>query len=1774
MMPGKQLIALASAGLCLIGQVSAREKSAQPGKHVVFLAGEDSHGWGAHKHIAGSTLLSEALPEGAPQVTTQMIRTWPDAETLKNADALVIYADGWNRHPANGHLDELKAFMDSGKGLVAIHWATGIGVAPRSSGPQQERPERIAWRQLLGADFEPFYSISNFYTADFEKPSGHPVMNGVPPFKLHDECYFHLRESEAGNGKLEAVLPVHPPAQTIQKGRSPFRGNDVARAALEKKEEQYCAWTYERSNGGRAFGFTGGHFHWNWARDEVRKMVLNGILWSAGGKVPEQGVNTPTPSASQMLANMKTANPGWTEDALQAALDLAQSGTPVEWGKHSNGPLELVAAPQTVSLFDGKSLDGWTSTKGVWRIEDGAITAGSHEKKFPRNEFISTEKSYSNFELKLKIKCTGDPKTGLINSGIQIRSARLENGRMAGYQVDCGDKWFGKIYDEHRRALIYPKPIDEAALMKGIDVFGWNEYRILADGPRIQVWINGIKASDYTETNPLIPLDGLIAPQIHSGGKVMVQFKDVSIRELPQTPGAPTWESLGGVTEALKKVKKPRKPAARKKAKPAPPANKPDKDTSQNENENGALPASEQLKRFKLAEGYEIELVAQESDGIGKFVSVYFDQRGRMWTQTALEYPVDGNENPAAAKALYERQGKDKVLVYPRESLASIPAEGLTQPTVFADGLAIPLGLLPWGDGDSAYVLHGPDLLLLTDTDQDGRADRREVILTGLGVQDSHLLPHQFTRAPGDWIWMAQGLFNNSAVKQPGGKDSIKWPKCSMARMRPDGSEFEVTSTGPNNIWGLVLTGEGKTFIQEANDYGYPTMPFHEYAYYPGGMKAFRKSYQPSFPPTADFRMGGTGLSGLALLENGPLQNKQADINMLVANPITSKVQTLGMQRDGAYWSLDQLADLVTCDDPFFRPVAMTQGPDGHLYIVDWYNKIISHNEVPRNHPERDKTRGRIWRVKAISNTEPSGIPDFTALGSPELVDMLGKEPTARAHLAWQTLADRNDPKVVETLEAELKGGNTSDARAIQSLWVLGEKATEVGGELVSSQSANVRHELARHPRFAAGLIEDPDREVRFAAITTLGRQLDEDTDERLHQLLASVKPAIQGAETKDSRTGQPIPVREAYDREFERFLIRFFLERHPHQLSTFLDSERADDLPLEARILASLALPPAQSARRIAKLLPQLDRSPNAEELFRIAEFPNAPGCSEALAALLSKKESQAMVAEQLLTQKTRLDPAKIAPLLTTAARSLLAGDESSRLIGLELAGAYALTDLEPDILAVLGKPSASTAERLATLTTLRQLRTGEIQTFIRLVTSEEEDAAIREAALGVLTASRAPEAATRLLELYPDLDLTRRKLVLKGLSSSKHGARTLVAALKSGRLAADDIDAANAERLAAVLANDPSLSDLESALGHIFGEVLTLNGKPTADADPDITLTGPFTVESWIRLAPGIDQKDSLLGAKGAADFNFYNSTLHLWTGSGVGNVAVANQPMAPDLWTHVAVTRNAEGEFRIYLDGELDGVGRKKSTADFPGLKIGSSTHPRGGTQASFAEYRIWNRERSAAEIRQNFDRSFDSAPTPEGLVFQGSGKKWGKLGAGAAIVKTTELPPLLTLEEAAALDAKFDKYMKLGRNGGDPGKGKLLSALCTSCHVIDGQGGQIGPELSGASEMGLEAVLRNILTPNAAMESGYRIFRVEMKSGEIIDAFFVSEDKKAVVIREIGLPDRRIPRSEIASTTFIRRSLMPEGLLDALSDEQAADLLAYLLNDDKADAPKGQ
>ncbi len=210
------------------------------------------------------------------------------------------------------------------------------------------------------------------------------------------------------------------------------------------------------------------------------------------------------------------------------------------------------------NLFDGKTLNGWEGDLKWWRVEGGFITGGSLTEKVPRNFFLATTRSFQNYDLRLMLKLTGVLNTGMINSGLQIRSLRVPNNtEMSGYQVDAGDGWWGKLYDESRRNKVIAESADLAAVNAAVKKDDWNEYRIRTEGARIRSWINGVPALDYTEAEPAIAQDGKIAIQIHGGGMALVQVKDVRIEELPPTPGAPTWDKVGHP--------KPVDPAAKKK---------------------------------------------------------------------------------------------------------------------------------------------------------------------------------------------------------------------------------------------------------------------------------------------------------------------------------------------------------------------------------------------------------------------------------------------------------------------------------------------------------------------------------------------------------------------------------------------------------------------------------------------------------------------------------------------------------------------------------------------------------------------------------------------------------------------------------------------------------------------------------------------------------------------------------------------------------------------------------------------------------------------------------------------------------------------------------------------------------------------------------------------------------------------------------------------------------------------------------------------------------
>src|SRR5688572_20277842 len=319
-------------------------------------------------------------------------------------------------------------------------------------------------------------------------------------------------------------------------------------------------------------------------------------------------------------------------------------------------------------------------------------------------------------------------------------------------------------------------------------------------------------------------------------------------------------------------------------------------------------------------------------------------------------------------------------------------------------------------------------------------------------------------------------------------------------------------------------------------------MALQAMASYPGCSGAF-KPYAPYFPSEVEFRMGGTGLSGLALSDpRGGFPGAYADV-MYVANPITRKVQAIKIHREGSWYRYEKLADFVLCSDEWFRPVAIHFGPDGCLYIVDWYNKIISHNEVPRTHPERDKTRGRIWRVKHKS-VKPFDVPDFTKLPEDQLLAKLSDKSCAQVHLAWQAISDRKLERLAPKLMRLASSGH------IPALWAL--EGLNVGhnnviSAMLENPDRNVRREALR--AFAEGTGDSYGPEAALAHLSAIQNDIDPEVraqiirtadkfvyDAKILALMAKFAlPSLPEPTMPSTHNGKIIKAREAYEREFQR---------------------------------------------------------------------------------------------------------------------------------------------------------------------------------------------------------------------------------------------------------------------------------------------------------------------------------------------------------------------------------------------------------------------------------------------------------------------------------------------------------------------------------------------------------------------------------------------------------------------------------------------------------------
>jgi hypothetical protein len=263
-------------------------------KQIVFVHGKASHGYGGHAYGPAFRMLARILNENVSAVKAVVVQDDQDLDCLDTADAIVLGSDGGRLVKTLG--DRLAPLMDKGVGLACIHYT----VDP--SDPKAVK-RLIDW---IGGSYERYWSVNPHWEADFTSFPDHPAARGLKPFKAHDEWYYHMRFAEDMNG-VTPILSAVPPESTRQRKDGPHSGNPHVRARSGMSE--VVGWVYERPNGGRGFGFTGMHTHWNWAQDSYRKSVLNAIVWIAGADVPLDGVPSKTPTLEELEADLGMPRP-------------------------------------------------------------------------------------------------------------------------------------------------------------------------------------------------------------------------------------------------------------------------------------------------------------------------------------------------------------------------------------------------------------------------------------------------------------------------------------------------------------------------------------------------------------------------------------------------------------------------------------------------------------------------------------------------------------------------------------------------------------------------------------------------------------------------------------------------------------------------------------------------------------------------------------------------------------------------------------------------------------------------------------------------------------------------------------------------------------------------------------------------------------------------------------------------------------------------------------------------------------------------------------------------------------------------------------------------------------------------------------------------------------------------------------------------------------------------------------------------------------------------
>ena len=1105
-------------------------------------------------------------------------------------------------------------------------------------------------------------------------------------------------------------------------------------------------------------------------------------------------------------------------------------------------------------------------------------------------------------------------------------------------------------------------------------------------------------------------------------------------------------------------------------------------------------PADEQAG-FHVPEGFAVELVASEPQ-IAKPMNMAFDARGRLWLTQSVLYPFPAKADAPSSEAT----SSDAIVVLEdKDSNGTMETK-----TVFADGLNIPIGLLPYQDGVIAFSI--PNLYHLRDTDGDGVCDERKVILGPFDTtRDTHGMVNALRDGQDGWIYACHGFNNVSKISGTDGH-AIEMTSGNVFRFRPDGSRVELYTQGQVNPFGMTRDKYGFWF--SADCHSKPITQLLRGGCYPSfGRPHDGLGFVPS---TMEHLHGSTAISGVAYVASTSFP-QGFEGNLLSGNVMTCRINRNGLEYFGATAKAVELPDLLTSEDPWFRPVDLQFGPDGCLYVADFYNKVIGHYEVPLDHPDRDRTSGRIWRIRYIAQ-DPSNGPKPPA---PRVQDALGAiRPSERTYqesiaILAKPVAQASDPdSAIERL------------RAVERLGQIGS-ITDAVSLLDRVRSVDQRDAILKQAHWIA-LRDILGRAAKqsdaFPEEGLIGTELGTDRYRQRTEDLLKVLQAVK----------DPSAARWSLE------LIE-------------IASKKSGQGPKAAWLKdALLGVATAVDESQISRVLRLIDTmleesSTKAEQILLIAESQKQRNGKLSPILVELGKQSLSQAAGAWLTQAAAED------VRLTGWTALSAKGRDVRPWPLEQRSLQAESHPKPRELPEGKIPfwsSLGLTERYQGTWTSGVFLAKESLSFWVVghdgIANEPER---KENYVRVLVASSQTGDWSEIYRIYaPRNDAARYAQV----DLSQH---------KGQSVRIEVVDGCGQDSYAWIGIADVSEPGLtRSVLRDRFDSMVRLAkcfGSSIVALEPS---SKAEFLSQWSQLIKS-DRLDCFCKANlqqwvQGQEQPVLSELVSLVVERGLEDLLTKPDLInKPDLLTKPGASK--EGKPRSF-DWDW-------STGSDETLGVLSEAFGKRADAATQEELVLrWSRHRGSIALIESLIRR--GALSKETLrVLPASW--WDALSESNA-KRFSDLKPQGETDTARAVLVQ-SKAQAVKQLASDPMVGKrVFQERCATCHQLGGVGKVIGPQLDGAVVRTVERLCEDILWPNRNVDEAFRITNVLMEDGETISGLILDRTDSSLEVVDQAGKSQRFARSEIEQEKISKLSLMPGNFEELISDAELASLIGYL------------